>query len=131
MSVHIDAIGVVVSDMSAAVAFYQRLGCAFPADSADAPHAESDLGGGVRLMLDTVASLQELGLSGDSGPVGSDRSSLAARCESPADVDRLYTEIAANGLGRRPPWDAPWGQRYAMVTDPDGNHVDLYAADVD
>ena len=26
------------------------------------------------------------------------------------------------------PWDAFWGQRYATVLDPDGNHVDLYAA---
>lgn len=25
------------------------------------------------------------------------------------------------------PFDAPWGQRYATVLDPDGNHVDLFA----
>ena len=25
------------------------------------------------------------------------------------------------------PWDAFWGQRYAIVTDPDGNHVELFA----
>jgi uncharacterized glyoxalase superfamily protein PhnB len=26
------------------------------------------------------------------------------------------------------PWDAPWGQRYATLHDPDGNGVDLCAA---
>lgn len=25
------------------------------------------------------------------------------------------------------PFDAPWGQRYATVLDPDGNGVDLFA----
>ncbi len=25
------------------------------------------------------------------------------------------------------PFDAPWGQRYAVVLDPDGNGVDLFA----
>jgi uncharacterized glyoxalase superfamily protein PhnB len=26
------------------------------------------------------------------------------------------------------PWNAFWGQRYAVVNDPDGNAVDLFAA---
>ena len=26
-----------------------------------------------------------------------------------------------------PAWDAPWGQRYATVADPDGYRVDLFA----
>ena len=25
------------------------------------------------------------------------------------------------------PWDAFWGQRYAVLHDPDGHQVDLYA----
>jgi uncharacterized glyoxalase superfamily protein PhnB len=125
VSVHIDAIGVVVSDMKQAIAFYERLGCSFPADASDTPHAESDLGG-VRLMLDSAAALQEMGLS-DDDTGGGDRVALAARCDSPHDVDRLYADLAADGFGRREPMDAPWGQRYATVTDPDGTHVDLYA----
>jgi uncharacterized glyoxalase superfamily protein PhnB len=126
MSVRIDAVGVVVSDMKQSISFYERLGCSFPADAADAPHAECDLGS-VRLMLDSAAALQEMGLlDGDSD--GGDRVALAARCDSPAEVDRLYAEFAGDGFGQRPPWDAPWGQRYAVVTDPDGTHVDLYAA---
>jgi hypothetical protein len=30
--------------------------------------------------------------------------------------------------GYREPWDAFCGQRYAMVKDPDGNPVDLFAS---
>lgn len=25
------------------------------------------------------------------------------------------------------PWNADWGQRYAVVLDPDGNGIDLFA----
>ena len=44
-----------------------------------------------------------------------------------AAVDQLYAQLDAEGYGRRPPWDAVWGQRYASVLDPDGTQVDLYA----
>jgi hypothetical protein len=29
--------------------------------------------------------------------------------------------------GHKPPWDAVWGQRYAIVHDPDGNAIDLFS----
>ena len=54
--------------------------------------------------------------------------SLAFLLDSPADVDRTYDELVALGYeGHRSPWDAFWGQRYAVVHDPDGNGVDLFA----
>jgi len=31
------------------------------------------------------------------------------------------------GAESEEPWDAFWGQRYAIVRDPDGNGVDLFA----
>jgi uncharacterized glyoxalase superfamily protein PhnB len=73
-----------------------------------------------------------LGLDDESGAPSRDRPrhgiSLAARCASPAAVDELYALLDADGFGVSPPWDAAWGQRYAVVTDPDGTQVDLYAA---
>lgn len=126
MGVRVDAIGVVVRDMSEAMAFYGRLGCAFPPD-AGPPHAVADLGG-VSLMFDTVESLVELGFS-DGDETGPRRGvALAARCDSPAELDALYAAFAADGFGRLEPFDAPWGQRYATLADPDGTQVDLYAA---
>ncbi len=55
---------------------------------------------------------------------------LAFLCDSPSEVDALYARVTnADGrAGHTPPFDAPWGQRYAQVTDPDGNLIDLFAA---
>lgn len=39
----------------------------------------------------------------------------------------LATGRIDHGLGHKAPWDAFWGQRYAVVVDPDGNLVDLFA----
>nr|WP_232304022.1 VOC family protein [Pseudofrankia sp. DC12] len=56
------------------------------------------------------------------------RLALAFACADPAEVDKVYAEFTDAGYtGERPPWDAFWGQRYATVADPDGNHVDLHA----
>jgi uncharacterized glyoxalase superfamily protein PhnB len=53
---------------------------------------------------------------------------LAFAADSPAEVDSWYEELTAAGYDSyREPWDAFWGMRYAVVRDPDGNNVDLYA----
>jgi uncharacterized glyoxalase superfamily protein PhnB len=65
---------------------------------------------------------------GFEAPRGSNRVSLAFKCDSPAEVDAAYARIIAAGhRGHKAPWDAFWGQRYATVLDPDGNTVDLFA----
>jgi uncharacterized glyoxalase superfamily protein PhnB len=47
----------------------------------------------------------------------------------PGAVDATFAELVAAGHeGHLEPWDAFWGQRYAVVHDPDGNAVDLFAA---
>jgi uncharacterized glyoxalase superfamily protein PhnB len=61
-------------------------------------------------------------------PVGN-RIGLAFLCESPAEVDELFERVVAAGYaGHKAPWDAFWGQRYAVVVDPDGNLIDLFAS---
>jgi uncharacterized glyoxalase superfamily protein PhnB len=56
------------------------------------------------------------------------RMTLAFKCNSPAEVDALYNAITSAGFAsHKPPWDAFWGQRYAVVLDPDGNLIDLFA----
>jgi uncharacterized glyoxalase superfamily protein PhnB len=123
------AIGVIVSDIPAAVAFYGRLGLEFP-DDAEAighGHLESRLPGGTRFMLDTEAGIRSFDPDW-TPPVGGHRIALAFECESPEEVDRLYAELSRAGAGgQREPWDAFWGQRYAQVKDPDGTVIDLFA----
>jgi catechol 2,3-dioxygenase-like lactoylglutathione lyase family enzyme len=119
------AIGIVAADMPAAVAFYRRLGLEFASDSDD--HEETELAGGVRLMLDTEKSIQPF-TPGWRPPTGSPRAALAFHLESPAAVDAKYAELIEAGYhDERAPWDAFWGHRYASVLDPDGNGVDLFA----
>jgi catechol 2,3-dioxygenase-like lactoylglutathione lyase family enzyme len=127
--VRIDAIGIIVSDLARAIDFYGRLGLEFPADPDPEGHghAEADLPGGLRFMLDTEESVRSFDPDW-SPPEGGPRTALAFLCETPEEVDRLYAELVAAGAGGvREPWDAFWGQRYASVGDPDGNVVDLFA----
>ncbi|WSQ12587.1 VOC family protein [Streptomyces sp. NBC_01231] len=127
MSPRFDAIGLVASDMAASVTFYRRLGFAFPEGAEDAPHAEAELPGGLRLLLDTEETVRSF-LPGWQPPAGGGRASLALRCDSPSEVDSVYeTLVGAGHHGELKPWDAFWGQRYAVVLDPDGNGVDLFA----
>lgn len=127
MTPRFDAIGLVVTDMAAAVAFYRRLGFAFPDGAESEPHAEAELPGGLRLLLDPEETVRSFHPAWQP-PSGSGRHSLALRCEDPSEVDSVYEQLVAAGhRGELKPWDAFWGQRYACVQDPDGNGVDLFA----
>ncbi|MGV9631725.1 VOC family protein [Streptomyces sp. NPDC003487] len=127
MTPRFDAIGLVVSDMAASVAFYRRLGFAFPDGAEREPHTEAGLPGGLRLLLDTEDTVRSFHPSWRP-PTGSARAGLALRCADPEEVDRVYDKMVAAGHhGELKPWDAFWGQRYAVLHDPDGNGVDLFA----
>jgi uncharacterized glyoxalase superfamily protein PhnB len=90
------------------------------------PHVEIVLPGGFRIAWDTLELIKGMDPAWVE-PVGQ-RMTLAFKCESPAAVDALYDQVVQNGYeGHLAPWDAFWGQRYAVVVDPDGNRVDLFA----
>lgn len=130
MTVRLDAIGVVVGDLARSIDFYRHLGLEFPVDPDPEGHGhvETSIAGGLRLMFDTVATIQEFD-PGWTPPSGGHRIALAFKCESPGALDRLFLElVAAGGRSHKEPWDAFWGQRYAQAYDPDGNVVDLFAA---
>ncbi|HYD08753.1 MAG TPA: VOC family protein, partial [Acidimicrobiales bacterium] len=51
---------------------------------------------------------------------------LSFQCGSRDEVDELHDSLVASGAtSAMAPWDAFWGARYAVVRDPDGNHVGL------
>ncbi|MGW1892926.1 VOC family protein [Streptomyces sp. NPDC002004] len=122
-----DVVGLVVSDLAASLAFYRRLGLEFPEGAESLPHVEAALPGGLRLALDTEATVRSFHPSWRP-PAGGGRVGLAFRCAVPGQVDSVYAELVKAGYhGELAPWDAFWGQRYAVVHDPDGNGVDLFA----
>lgn len=121
-----DLIGIVVRDMAASLRFYRLLGLEIPSGGEAEPHVEVVLSNGFRIAWDSQAMIRDV-YPDWVEPVGQ-RMTLAFKCESPAAVDALYERLVQSGYrGHKAPWDAFWGQRYAVVADPDGNLVDLFA----
>ena len=127
MTARLEVVGIVVRDMARSLAFYRALGLEVP-DSADMEgHVDSTLPGGLRVAWDTVEMMQSFD-AGWTAATGNSRMSLAFACDDPADVDATYARLIDAGYdGHLPPWDAPWQMRYAVLHDPDGNTVDLFA----
>lgn len=120
----IDAVSVVCSDLARSVDFYRALGCDLP-DADDTGHVDCDLGG-LRIMLDSEEALAAFAPGGPV-PRAPGRITLAVRCPTPGSVDELHDLLVPMGQGSHmAPFDAFWGQRYAVVLDPDGSSVDLY-----
>jgi uncharacterized glyoxalase superfamily protein PhnB len=126
MTIIPDMIALTVHDMAAALRFYRMLELDIPEGVEGEPHVEVITPNGYRIAWDTAAMIK--GIYPDwVEPVGQSMT-LAFKCASPAEVDAAYARITAAGYnGRKAPWDAFWGQRYAVVEDPDGNGVDLFA----
>lgn len=123
----LDLVGIVVEDMARSLAFYRRLGLELPPEADTQPHVEVTLPGGTRLAWDTVDTIRSFDPDYQA-PSGSPRIGLAFRLDSPAEVDAAYDQLVAAGYhGHKAPWNAEWGQRYALIRDPDGNSVDLFA----
>lgn len=128
MTPRIAVIGLVAADLSRSFGFYRRLGVDLPEDAAGQPHVEVTLPGGLRLAFDTVDTIRSFHAEYVHGAAGSGPS-LAFDCGTPGEVDGTYTQLLAlGGSSVLAPFDAFWGQRYATVADPDGNHVDVFAA---
>lgn len=120
-------VGIATQDMAASLGFYRLLDVAIPEGKEAEDHVEVDFGG-VRLAWDTVEVLEQVYGGWEPQPTGQ-RIELAFDCQTKEEVDAAYARITAAGhRGHRAPWDAVWGQRYAIVEDPDGNLISLFAA---
>ena len=126
MSLRPALVELVVSDMAATLAFYRRLGIELPPDADAQPHVDTELAG-LRLAFDTQDTIRSFDPTW-SPPSGGHLAALAFACDSPAEVDATWDELTTAGyVGHLAPWDAFWGMRYAVVHDPDGRPVDLFA----
>jgi catechol 2,3-dioxygenase-like lactoylglutathione lyase family enzyme len=121
-----DLMGMVVRDMASTLRFYRRLGMEIPASADQEGHVEVVLPGGFRIAWDTLEVIHSF--NPEYRLPDTPQPALAFLCDSPAEVNKLYAELLAEGYhGHQEPWDAFWGQRYAMVLDPDNRLVDLFA----
>jgi catechol 2,3-dioxygenase-like lactoylglutathione lyase family enzyme len=127
MAVKFSQVGIATKDMAASLGFYRLLGLAVPEGQESEPHVDLAFGE-VRLAWDTVEVLEGVYGGWDAHPTGH-RIELAFDCETRDGVDAVYARMTGAGhRGHRAPWDAVWGQRYAIVEDPDGNLVSLFAS---
>jgi uncharacterized glyoxalase superfamily protein PhnB len=128
MAPKLNAIGIVVADMGKSLDFYRRVGLDIPAAADGEPHVGVPLVDGFTIMFDTIDTIRSFD-PGWTPPAGGNAFGLAFECADPAEVDRVFADVTGAGYtSHKEPWDAFWGQRYAVLVDPDGNHVDLYAA---
>ena len=123
---NLNAIGIVASDMARSIQFYRLLGFDVP-ETPDEGHVDTFLPNGVRFMLDSEETMRSF--KEDWSCETGNQISIAFECSSPAEVDEVYARVTGEGFeGEKEPWDAFWGQRYALLRDPDGVEVNLYAA---
>jgi len=128
MTVRFGVVGVVVADMAHSLAFYRRLGLDLPPDADTQPHVEVALPGGLTLAFDTVDVIRSFDPSW-TAPSGGHRVGLAFACDSVEEVDSTFRDLVGAGYeGHLEPWNAEWGMRYAVIHDPDGNSVELFAS---
>lgn len=121
-----DLMGLVVRDMAKTLRLYRRLGMDIPASADTEGHVEVKLPGGFRIAWDSLAVIHSF--SPDYQLPTTPQPGLAFLCDSPDEVNALYAELIAEGYhGHKAPWDAEWGQRYAVLLDPDNHLVDLFA----
>jgi uncharacterized glyoxalase superfamily protein PhnB len=127
MTPRFEALGIVVSDMGRALAFYRKLGLEFAEGAESEDHVEAQLPGGLRFMIDRESVIKMFDAEWQR-PSSGHLTAGAFKCDSADEVDRVYAELLeAGGSAHKEPWDAFWGQRYAQVRDPDGTVVDLFA----
>jgi uncharacterized glyoxalase superfamily protein PhnB len=102
------------------------LGLEIPANMDNEQPAEVVLPGGFRIAWDSLEIIK--GIDPNWVEPTGQQMTLAFKCESAAEVVQLHKSITESGYqGHKVPWDAFWGQRYAVVLDPNGNSVDLFA----
>lgn len=121
-------INLVVRDMEAMVAFYERLGVTFqpmpaPWKRHHGTFADENVVDGLDFDLDSSGFAPSWNVGWpeqSSGPV------FGFQMPSAESVDCTYEDLLSVGYrGKQPPWDGFMCARYAEVRDPDGNAVGL------
>ena len=125
--IRLDQINLIVGSVGASRAFYSRLGLDF-GDAHDpvwSDHHVSALhgdGAPIDVDLDSQAFADKWNHGWPGGP----GAVLGFKVDSRREVDDLVAELAADGVPvQQEPYDAFWGARYAVVSDPDGNGVGI------
>ena len=125
--IRLDQVNLIVRDVETSRNFYSRLGLDFgdvrdPVWDDHHVSAEHGEHSPIDVDLDSTSFVQkwDAGWPGGSGVV------IGFKVDSRQEVDALVASLAAEGVAvQQEPFDAFWGARYAVVSDPDGNGVGI------
>lgn len=126
MTARLGFFNVAVDNMAQSLTFYEHLGFKFSPEQFGEGHVESELLGGLKMAWTHIDYIRIY--APDYEPAAHGRVGLSFELDTPDDVDSLFTKLQMLGYKcDRTPWSAPWGHRYAIVYDPDGNVINLYS----
>ena len=122
----LNAVAVSSEDLKKSAEFYSIIGFKFPELKEGDDHLESIVEPGqTKLMIDSKKLMTEL--IGEV-PRPGNTSSFAIEYDNANELDLIVEKLKSSGFViKKEPWDAFWGQRYAVVMDPGGYSVDLYS----
>ena len=127
----LNQLNLVARDVEATVAFYRALGLEIPNESVwrtptGAHHVDLTLEGGMSLDIDSHALAREYNQGWRPREGGGTTCVIGFRLSDRAAVDDCHARLVKAGApSAQAPYDTFWGARYAIVVDPDGNHVGL------
>lgn len=122
-------INIIVADLERSRAFYERLGLTFRSRNrrGEGPaEAWVSTNTGITVVLHSTEFASWWDETGPQPSAGGSQVDL--ELESVEQLDGLISELDTFGVTTvKPPTDMPWGQRFAIVCDPDGYRVGLKA----
>ncbi len=129
MALDLYMLGLIVQDMSKALTFYRQLGLDIPEDSETKSHVEVKMGNGLTFFLDSKPTRWDSGFTSRNASATRTteenyHSVLEFYLKTQSAVEAKYQELIEAGYqGRRAPYSIPFGMRFALIDDPDGNTI--------
>lgn len=122
-------VNIIVADLERSRAFYERLGitfCSRNRHGGGPAEAWVSTNTGVTVVLHSTGFASWWDATAPQPSAGSAQVDL--ELDSARQLDGVLSGLAAlGGTTVKPPTDMPWGQRFAIVCDPDGHRVGLKA----
>lgn len=131
MSLDLDQFDLVSADPEASLEFYRHLGVEIPDDAiwrteTGVHHIDVTLPSGMILHIDSVALADHYDTGWRGQRPAGPSIILNFKVNDRSHVDESYERMLEHGYSAaQPPSDAFWGARYAIIVDPDGNHVGI------
>ena len=127
----LNQLNLVARDVDATVAFYRELGLDIPNDKlwrtpTGVHHVNLHVDHGISFDFDSHALAREYDKGWRPREGSGTTCVIGFSMPDRASVDDCYARLVKSGHpSAQPPYDTFWGARYAIVVDPDGNHVGL------